>query len=86
MSFFDRLDAEWDEFKAKARVRWEQLQETDWNDIERDVQGRWDRFTDKVKAYYHQTTDEIEDEAEDLFDPVDDNQYEDYDDQAVSST
>lgn len=85
MDLFDRIDAEWDEFKAKARQKWYKLQETDWNDIEREVEGRWDRFTNKVNHYYDQTVEEIKDEAEDLFDPVDDNEHEDYDDVVTTS-
>lgn len=74
MGFFDRIDAEWDEFKAKARQKWEKLESTDWDDIERNVEGRWDRFTAKVKEYYNQTVDEIKDEAEDMFDSADDDE------------
>lgn len=77
-NFFERLDAEWDKFKANARVKWAELKDTDWNEIERDIEGRWDRFTDKVKTYYNKTTQEIKDESEDLFDPVDDNEHEDF--------
>lgn len=75
MNVMERIDAEWDEFKTKARTKWQKLQDTDWNDIEREVEGRWDRFSDKVKQYYNQTVDEVKDEAEDLFDPVDDNEH-----------
>lgn len=70
MSFVDRLDAQWDRFKANARVKWAQLKDTDWEDIEREVEGRWDRFTEKVKSYYDKTTQEIKDEAEDMFESV----------------
>ena len=68
MNLYERIDAEWDEFKIKARTKWNKLQDTDWNDIEREAKGRWDRFTNKVKHYHNQTTDEIQDAAEDLFD------------------
>lgn len=67
MDLFERIDAEWDEFKTKARTKWNKLQDTDWNEIEREAKGRWDRFTNKVKHYYNQTTDEIQDAAEGLF-------------------
>jgi len=36
-----------------------------------------------VKSYYNQTTDEIKGKAEDVLDPVDDNEHEDYDDETV---
>lgn len=85
MNFMQRVDDEWDVFKAKARTKWHKLQDTDWNDIEREVEGRWDRLSNKVKYYYNQTTEEIKDEAEDLFDPVDDNEHEDYDDTVKTS-
>lgn len=68
MNLYERIDAEWDEFKAKARTKWAKLQDTDWNEIESEAKGRWDRFTNKVKAYYNQTTDEIQDAAEGFFD------------------
>ena len=80
MNLFERMDAEWDEFKAKARQKWLKLQETDWNDIERDVEGHWDRFTDKVSGYYGKTVAEIKDEAEDLFDSKDDDEHANRDD------
>ncbi len=79
--FLRRVDANWDLFKARARNKWNELTDTDWDEIDDRVEGRWDRFTAKVKHYTNQTVEEIKDEAEDLFDPVDDNEHEDYDDE-----
>lgn len=78
MDFMQRLDAEWDRFKANARIKWAQLKDTDWQEIEREVEGRWDRFTEKVKGYYNKTAQEIKDESKDLFESADSNEPEDY--------
>ncbi|NNC43467.1 MAG: hypothetical protein HKO03_09550 [Acidimicrobiia bacterium] len=71
MKFFERIEAQWDEFTNEARIKWDRLKETDWDDIEREVEGRWRRFTEKVDSYYHKSADEVEREAEEVMSDID---------------
>ncbi len=72
MKFFERVEANWDDFKNEARVKWGQLKDTDWDDIEQEVEGRWRRFTEKVDTYYHESAEEVRQEAEEVMSDLDD--------------